>query len=69
LACRDYPRTNVVDAVYAALRDPGTNPEEMRSLAALVTAWLLDDESDHLSPPLTAMTAERIRTQLRRGAS
>lgn len=68
-ACRDYPRRDIVNAVHAALHDLGTDPEEMRTLAVLVAAWLLGNEAEDCSPPLTAMTAERIRTELRRRAS
>lgn len=44
LACRNYPRSDLVIAVDAALQGLGIDDNERSGLATLTAAWLLDEE-------------------------
>lgn len=65
-ACSGYPRGLVAEAADAALCDVIKDSHERRDLAALLAAWLIDDDFSCELPPVSEVTIDRILRELRR---
>lgn len=67
LACRGHNRATVLEAVNRALQRDGEEQSARAGAAALVTAWLLDDQaSQGDAPPLTSTEVASVARRLRR---
>ena len=64
--CSGYPRQLVAEAADAALCDLVKDSHERRDLAALLAAWLIDEDASCELPPVPEATIDQILRELRR---
>jgi hypothetical protein len=63
-ACRGYPRKAITNAVEKGLEDLIRHGEERQSLAAMIAAWVIDEDLASELPPISPAMVERVCREL-----
>jgi hypothetical protein len=63
-ACRGYPRQTITNAIEKGLEDLIRHGEERQSLAAVIAAWVIDEEFGSELPPISPEIVERVCREL-----